>query len=125
MQRIEPLEKEIENDILRWLGLKNIYSWKVKTVGTFDTKLGRFRKSSPLYKKGVSDILGILDDGTFLALEVKSKNGKATHEQKMFLDNITRRGGVASIVRSVEDVARLLRGHIEGDLVTSDSKPSE
>lgn len=118
------LEKEIENDILRWLGLRNIYSWKVKTVGTFDTKLGRFRKSSPLYKKGVSDILGILDDGTFLALEVKSKNGKATPEQKMFLDNITRRGGVAGLVRSVQDVENLLRGHIEGDLVTSDSKPS-
>lgn len=115
------LEKEIENNILRYLGSINIFAWKTKTVGTFDQRLGKFRKSSPMYKKGVADIVGILPDGKLLAIEVKSQKGRLSPEQKIFLSEITSRGGVAFVARSVEDVEAefLSRGIHARDLVTS------
>lgn len=115
------LEKEIENNILRYLGSVDVFSWKCRTVGTFDTKLGRFRKGSSMYKKGVADILGICADGRILAIEVKSQKGRLSPEQKIFLSEITSRGGVAFVARSVEDVEAefLSRGIHARDLATS------
>lgn len=106
-------EKIIENDIIRFLWSRDIYVWKCKTVGTFDQKLGRFRKPSPFYKKGVSDILGILPDGRFLAIEVKSKKGYPTPEQKLFLNEITQRKGLAGVCRSIDDVKILLGDYLK------------
>lgn len=121
---IKESEKQIENNILRYLGVRNVYVWKAKTVGTFDTKLGRFRKSSPMYKKGVADIIGILPGGKILAIEVKSKKGRLSPEQKIFLDEISNRGGVSLVARSVEDVEAVLskyyrEAYFAGDLDTS------
>lgn len=98
------LEKQIENDILRWLGARDIYAWKTKTVGTYDVALKRFRRSSPMYKKGVADIIGLTDQGTLLAIEVKSRKGRLSPEQKIFLEEINKRNGVAFLARSVDDV---------------------
>lgn len=107
-------EKQVENLILNWLKWKKLFFWKVKTVGTYDEKLGRFMKTSPLYMTGVSDILGILDDGTLVAIEVKSKIGKLAPHQKAFLDEIKKRGGVAFVARSLECVEAELSKHIGG-----------
>lgn len=97
------------------LGIWNIFTWKTKTVGTFDSKLGRFRKSSPMYRKGVADIIGILPEGRLLAIEVKSQKGRLSPEQKIFLEEINTRGGVAFVARSVSDVEAqfLSRGIID------------
>ena len=100
-------EKTIENNILIYLRGRQIFSWKVKTVGTFDTKLGRFRKPSPLYLKGVSDILGLYN-GKMIAIEVKSKKGRLSEDQKLFLHNVNVNGGVGFVARSVEDVEERL-----------------
>lgn len=120
-------EKRLENDILRFLWSKDIYCWKVKSVGTFDPKKRVFRKPSPFYKKGVSDILGILPTGTLFAIEVKVKGSYPTPEQKMFLNEITQRKGLAGVCRSIEDVEILLGGNLNDArrVATSDTEPSE
>jgi hypothetical protein len=46
----------------------------------------------------------------FTAFEVKSQTGKIRPEQRAFIDNVTLRGGIAGVVRSVEDAKSLLTG---------------
>jgi hypothetical protein len=53
---------------------------------------------------GSADIVGIVGPrGTFLALEVKTPTGRVSKEQQQWLDIVNRRGGVARVVRSVEE----------------------
>lgn len=96
-------EKQIENQVLSWLKWKGILAWKIKSVGTFDPTTKRFRAPSPWYRKGVSDILGIYKRKP-LAIEVKSKKGKLSPAQVNFLHEFKDNGGIAFVVRSIEDL---------------------
>lgn len=52
---------------------------------------------------GSSDIIGLYQ-GRFLAVEVKTPQGKVTKKQKKFLDLVIKNGGIAFIARGKEDV---------------------
>jgi len=104
MKRVVP-EKAIENQILHFLFKKKVFAWKNQSVGIFDPIKKVYRRSNnPFHIKGVADIIGVLPDGRFLAIEVKSKTGKASPEQIEFIKKINFMGGKAFIARSVEDV---------------------
>ena len=51
---------------------------------------------------GSADLIGCLD-GRFIALEVKTAVGRATPEQRQWLDLVRRHGGFACVVRSVAE----------------------
>lgn len=51
---------------------------------------------------GSADLVGCLD-GRFVALEVKTAVGRASTEQRQWLDLVRRNGGFGAIVRSVAD----------------------
>jgi len=51
---------------------------------------------------GSADLIGCLD-GRFIALEVKTSTGRATPEQRQWLDLVRRYGGFACVVRSVDE----------------------
>ena len=53
---------------------------------------------------GLSDIIGQMTDGRFLAIECKSSTGRLTDDQAAFLDTVRRHGGVAFMARAVDDV---------------------
>ena len=53
---------------------------------------------------GCSDVLGMLRDGRFLAVEVKAPKGKLRPEQVVFLERINGAGGVGFIARDLRDV---------------------
>jgi hypothetical protein len=53
---------------------------------------------------GCADILGQLVDGRFLAVEVKTRLGKATKEQQAFIASVNGARGLGVIARSVDDV---------------------
>ena len=99
------LEKEIEKQILELLEqTPDCFTWKCNNFGTY----GKFRKAhSRFIINGVSDILGIYQ-GSFLAIEVKTKTGKVSPEQQQFIDNINRLGGIAFVARSTDDVRKHL-----------------
>ncbi len=64
--------------------------------------------------KGSSDIIGITDIdgiGVFTAFEVKTKRGKPTHEQVLFIGAIRSRGGIAGIVRSLDEAVGLIEAY--------------
>lgn len=46
--------------------------------------------------------------GQFVAVEVKTPTGKATDDQKNFINQVRKAGGLAGIVRSGDDVISLL-----------------
>ncbi|MGL5964519.1 MAG: VRR-NUC domain-containing protein [Fusobacteriaceae bacterium] len=62
---------------------------------------------------GSADLVGCLD-GRFVALEVKTAVGRASTEQRQWLDLVRRNGGFAAVVRSVAEaqaaIARARKG---------------
>lgn len=87
---------------MEYLHARGIFVWRQNTGGVYDPRKGIFRRNHSI--NGVSDILGILPDGRFLAVECKSKTGRVRKEQDEFLDEIARRGGFATVVRAVDEL---------------------
>lgn len=111
-------EKQIENSILEFLTWKKIFCWKNQTTGVFDPVKKQFRKSWNQYHlKGVADILGILPDGRFLAIEVKAPKKYPTKEQREFIKFINDKNGLAFVARSIEDVEDNLSVYLNDALV--------
>ena len=97
--RMNSLPAEKEADITRairdYLNLKGIYHWKqMQGLGC---------------KPGVADILGILPDGRFLAIEVKTKKGQLSLHQGIFLTEITKNNGVAFVAHSLDEAIEKLQ----------------
>lgn len=57
---------------------------------------------------GSSDLIGITPDGRFLAVEVKTQNGKPTPEQIRFIEAVKRKGGAGGIARSPAEALFLI-----------------
>ena len=76
----------------------------LKTFGIFHWKVWQGMGSAP----GVPDIVGILKDGRFLGIEVKTQNGRLSPHQERFIQNINDAGGLAFVARSVDDVIEKL-----------------
>ena len=58
---------------------------------------------------GVCDILGILPDGRFLGIEVKTQKGVPSENQLNFIKQIIANNGVAFIARSIDETQEILR----------------
>ena len=69
--------------------------------------------------EGMSDLIGwrtieITPDmvgkkvAVYAAIEVKQKTGRIRPEQKAFIDNVKKHGGIAGVARSVEEAESLL-----------------
>tara|TARA_R110002051_G_scaffold178040_1_gene247849 strand:+ start:7308 stop:7646 length:339 start_codon:yes stop_codon:yes gene_type:complete len=105
-------EADVQRQILVWL------EYQRKDVPMFwRNNTGAIRLDKRFIRFGAvgsSDILGVMSDGRFLAIEVKSAKGKLTKHQKVFLDGIRDAGGVAFVARSIEDVAMGLKLHGRG-----------
>tara|TARA_R100001510_G_C7638374_1_gene196230 strand:- start:136 stop:474 length:339 start_codon:yes stop_codon:yes gene_type:complete len=103
-------EKEIENAILDYLAHIPGTYWKNNTVGVYDPVKKVHRKPGKYHRNGVSDILGVDSSGRFIAIEVKALKGRLSENQKTFIDDINKHGGLAFVARSVDDVREHLLG---------------
>lgn len=56
---------------------------------------------------GTSDITGCSKDGRFIAIECKIKPNKPTELQEAYLEEIRKRGGIAIVAYSFEDIEHL------------------
>lgn len=100
-------EGRVRNLVCGYLKARGVFFFIHDSVGIFDPKTKRFRRNTSPYRiKGVSDILGILPGGRFLAIELKSATGTLTKEQKSFLEAIRASGGVSFMARGIEDVKK-------------------
>lgn len=58
--------------------------------------------------KGSSDLIGIVR-GRFVGLEVKTIKGREEDDQRLWRECITRLGGFAYVVRSVDEAVRIVQ----------------
>jgi len=61
---------------------------------------------------GSSDLIGLAPDGRFLAIEVKSKSGRTSNEQKTFINAVINKGGIAFVARSANEAIEQLKANL-------------
>lgn len=101
-------EKQLTYSIIDILSLQfkgRIKVWRNNT-GALPTQSGGFVKFG---EYGSPDILGILEGGRFLALEVKLPKGKVTEHQEAWLAEAKRLGAIVSVVRSVDEAIKIVK----------------
>lgn len=103
-----PRETDLVGASLAYLGLARVFAWRCNGGAV---KIGkRFIRFASI--NGIADILGVLPDGRFLAVECKRPGGRVRPDQRAFLDSVTASGGLALVVRDVLELQRLLQ--VEG-----------
>ena len=103
-------EAQIQKAILQWGGYKKILMHRINVIGTPLHKAGKtiYRPSS---NKGMADIHATVPVGDIpvsVWLEVKTKKGRISENQKAFNEVIKSYGGFYYVVRSIEDVELVL-----------------
>lgn len=102
-------ETDIKNAILEYLSLSGIEAWPNDSVGIWDPRKRVYRKkSSRFHMNGVADILGIMPNGKLLAIEVKTRKGVVSPNQKAFLKMIEKNCGLAFVARSLKDAMDII-----------------
>lgn len=77
-------------------------------VGKALTKDGRYFDTG--LPKGFSDLFGFRkSDGKAVFIEVKTKEGKPTKEQRNFISKMCSYGAIAGVCRSIEDALNLVK----------------
>ena len=84
-------EAQIQNKIIKYLN--GIGAYTVKTIST--------------NRSGTPDVICCLE-GKFIALEVKTQKGRVSELQKHHIEQINNSGGLAAVVRSVEEVKEII-----------------
>lgn len=59
---------------------------------------------------GSSDLIGLTTTGQFFAIEVKTDTGRASKEQKIFIAQIIKQGGLAGIARTPAEALNIANG---------------
>lgn len=97
----KPREGDLVRQCLAYLALQNIPAWRMNTGATRAGE--RFiRFGTP----GMADIIGIYPGGRFLAVETKSPKGRLRPTQEVWLGRVRDAGGVALVVRSLDDLVK-------------------
>jgi hypothetical protein len=114
LARPEPTEADVLASVLQYLELaqrQGRVAWYARMnvgAGKLQRPNGQAGQWIRFGFAGQPDILGQLVDGRLLAVEVKRPSGRVRPEQEAFLARVLRHQGVAGVVRSVDDVERLL-----------------
>jgi hypothetical protein len=98
-------EKHVLNEVLIALSAAGCIVWRNNT-GVLKDSTGRPVKFGLC--PGSSDVIGIAPNGSFLAVEVKSKTGRVSPKQQTFIDAVNRSGGIAGVARSSEEAVALI-----------------
>jgi predicted porin len=99
-------EKEIQNNILRWLSTQYRIGrfWETDSGLAFYEDARGGRRAVKFGLKGQADISGLAIGGVRVEIECKTETGKQTKEQVSFGKMIVRFGGLYIVARSVDDV---------------------
>ncbi len=90
-----------------YLTLQGHIAWRNNSGAIFLRDKGKCRVVR-LGQPGSPDVVACLKGGYFLAIECKSKKGKLSHSQKDFLDKISSKGGIALVIRSIDELIQYL-----------------
>ena len=105
-RRVERKEAAALVEVLKALRTHPAVAW-VERMNSGAVRIGgRFLRFG---WPGCPDVLGQLNDGRLLGVEVKGPAGKLRPEQAVFLDRVRAAGGVAFMARDLRDVQRELQ----------------
>lgn len=96
-------ETNLNRAALSYLELRGILAWRTNTgAATFGT--GTAKRFVRFGRPGISDIIGVLPDGRFLAAEAKVGKRVATDAQQNFIDEVNRLGGVGFVFYDLDEL---------------------
>jgi len=105
-------EKQLQKIIIEYLRYHPKVAWIERiNVGAHVIDEKNSRRFVRYSFKGCSDILGQMKNGKFLAVEVKSARGRLTEYQSEFINKVNKSGGLALVVRSLDDVQDALNNN--------------
>lgn len=107
-----PKEQDIQKAIIELLRLMGCFVWRQNQGGMKATYAGKNRFIRFSHIAGISDIIGVMPDGRFLAVEVKRPGKEPEEHQLRFLETIRSHGGVAGCVHSVEEAKTFLEAEL-------------
>ena len=95
------LEKDVQRQIMNWLGWNKIFCYRQNTGG--------FKRDGHFYKfgsVGAPDIIAIIG-GKYIGIEIKGANGgKQSENQKKFQRELEAAGGEYLLVHSLDDTIK-------------------
>ena len=99
------------NSAKAWVGQATRASQvQTVTLQPGDVVIRKARRLHAGLGKGSPDLIGWTPGGVFLGVECKPQTGRATPEQRNWIEAINRGGGRAGIARSPEDALKILTG---------------
>jgi hypothetical protein len=106
----KPVKMRNETDLLsaclKTLEANGVMCWRQNSgAARYESEAGDSYYVSMTGKmRGVSDIIGLLPGGRFLAVECKWMDGRIKKHQQEFLDAVNRSGGLGVVVRSIAEL---------------------
>lgn len=107
-KKAKPKEQALVNAVIRYLGLRGFFVWRQNQGAMSGVHKGRKWFVRFAHVAGISDVIGIAPDGRFVAIECKIAPNKPTEEQKQFLREVARLGGIVLLAYSIDDVVEMV-----------------
>lgn len=104
------LEKDIQREICEWLREQHFFFWRSNNVPVFSKSndgVRRFRSLPKDTPRGLPDIM-VVEQGKFIAIEVKRPGMKLRPEQAEYGTKLVLAGGVYLTVHSLNELALAL-----------------
>jgi hypothetical protein len=111
---LEPLERDIQAAILRYLAWDNRVAWCRRFNTGSHIIEGTKKDGTPSRRyvqyafTGCADLLGQLVTGQLLAIECKRPGGRKRPEQRAFLEQVRAAGGLGIFATSIDEVRAAL-----------------
>lgn len=102
-----------ESDLLSYclsaLKLSGLVAWRVTNGPVMHSINGKMiRKCSPI--KGFPDVAGVMPNGRFFAIELKTDKGRLSDEQTGWITKLNMSGAMAIVLRSREEIDEFISG---------------
>lgn len=94
-------ENGLTKSILAYLAYNGVFAWRQNNGGVYDPMRKQYRANSSM--AGVPDIIGIMPDGRFIGIEVKSPKGKQSEYQKAFEAKCKDKQGIYIVAKTMDD----------------------
>lgn len=115
LTRPEIPEANVQGAVLEFLRYAPTVAWAFRMntgAAKFDKRDGSGQYFVRFGFPGMSDILGQMRTGQFLAIECKRRTGRKSDEQKAFIAMVRKHNGLAGFAKSIDDAQAILRGEI-------------
>lgn len=97
-----PLERDVLKAVWKYLAHHPKVAW-ITRINSGHLVLDGTRHVHLNYKRGMSDLIGQMRDGRFIAVECKREGEELMDHQRDFLNEVLKNNGVAFVARSVDD----------------------